>query len=514
MCAIAGVFWFVSGLAGEHSATAVRRALATLQRRGPDERSVSSLAEGLAAGGNRLVIRGKRGDGSVPFADGHCTMYYNGEIYNHRRFASDAAVDGAVIIPLFRQYGLGAFGMLDGEFAISLWDARDETLVLARDPFGTRPLYFSLNRERLIWASSEGAINAMESHALAETVCGPLYAHTLAPQEPFTSYRGIWSVPPGHCLVANRTAVSLIPFHRWREAPMSSSDPSAAFSALSDSLASRLDYDGVLGIMMSGGIDSGIIAFAADSLGVRYRVYSVVKMFGRPTVERDAILRRTERLRNAEDVCLIDCDEAAYERAISSVFADDYYASERLDDCNVPVHSVMAAMARDGVRVAVDGSGGDELFHGYDFTAEARPIEGWPRPWQSAVSHSYYTLFSTLLDYTAKTDRAGAHFSLETRYPYQNVRLAEAAMALQRRPLPKWPLRRYLLSEVGYGDALPLDIAGKVGFSVEHKRTSDTVDDLRRAFRAFAGDGPRVPVAPFPFAFAGGAAVRPFIVGS
>jgi asparagine synthetase B (glutamine-hydrolysing) len=246
-----------------------------------------------------------------------------------------------------------------------------------------------------------------------------------------------------------------------------SEDVDQLFESLESSIRSRLDYTGTIGISMSGGIDSGIIAFMADKLNVKYHIFSVIEMFGEKTEETDAILERVERLKNAGGVSLLRCNEDQYQKALKHIYLPNYYDSEKFDTGNISTYTVFEAMKKQNIRVAIDGTGGDELFHGYNFRDQFKPPEGWPEPWKN--NNFFYSLFTTLLDYTAKTDRAGAFFSIETRFPYQSVRVMKEALKLKYSDSLKWPLRKLLLEYLNYGDPTDLDLKGKVGFDLKNK---------------------------------------------
>ena len=485
MCSITGVYWFKNNKEKEkRSENQIQQSLEFLRRRGPDESSYITVRDNCVMGGNRLIIRGSKDDGSLPFKYNNDVLYYNGEIYNYRKWNPEASSDGEVILPLYRELGSKTFLKLDGEFALSLWDDKNEQLLLVRDPFGTKPIYFSLNNERLLWASSASAINDMEKHSFCAPIKGPTYKHSYAVQEPYTSYSGIWLIPPGHFLVVDRDGPRLYCYNLWQEHSMDSIDLTEMFSALEHSLISRLDYDGTMGIPMSAGIDSGIIAFMADKLGVKYHIFSMVEIFGEKTDESENILRRIDRLRNVSNVTLLKCNEDEYQLALQEMFLPQYYDSEKFDNGNILMHTVFNAMSRAGIKVAIDGSGGDELFHGYNFREDFKPVDGWPRPWKHS---NYYSLFTTLLDYTSKSDRAGAYFSIESRYPYQNLKLMNVASKLRCTNVLKWPLREFLLKRVEYGFPLDIDLHGKLGFSIKNRNKEFIIYEMREAWRKTNG---------------------------
>lgn len=481
MCSVAGVYWFGNNCPGSKSLTGMTEsALTCLKSRGPDESSVARVRSNLVMGGNRLIIRGSFGEGSMPLKHGQNLMFYNGEVYNVRNWNKNASSDGEVILPLYDEFGPQAFSELDGEFAISIWDERKESLLLVRDPFGTKPLYFSLNDRRLLWASSASAINEMERHDFCAAVQGPCYKHTLSVQEPYTSYKGIWLIPPGHFLLANNSGVKLGCYNWWDEYFANSDDLTKLFESLERSLESRMDYTETIGIPMSAGIDSGIIAYTADKLKLKYHIFSVTEILGEKTPETDAILERIGHLKNASSVTLLRCNEEQYWDALSEIFLPSYYDSEKFDNGSILRHTVFKAMKKENIRVAIDGTGGDELFHGYPFRNNFRPVDGWPRPWKA--NNFFYSMFTTLLDYTSKADRAGAFFSIETRFPYQAMDIMKEALKLKYSATLKWPLRKFLIECLDYGEPTDIDLSKKLGFHITTKPQAEMLIDMMRTW--------------------------------
>lgn len=500
MCSIAGIYHFShKSLDTEKLTTAVQKALTALQKRGPDDSSIIEVQKNCVMGGNRLVIRGDINSGKMPYRKKDNVLFYNGEIYNYKTFLPSTVIDGEAILPAYEKIGPRVFSEFDGEFAISIWDESRKSLILARDQFGTKPVYFSLNSERLIWASSAHAIDQIEKHNLCKAVQGPTYKHSYSIQEPYTSYDGIWLIPPGHYLIVNDKGCQLYCYNSWDEYKPESENTEEVFNALDESLKSRLDYSGVVGIPMSAGIDSGIIAFMADKLKIKYHIFSVTKVFGQETAETEAILNRIRRLKNADGVTLIEFGEKEYKKAMKEMFLPDYYDSEKFDNGDILMHAVYTAMAKEKIKVAIDGSGGDEIFHGYKFRDDFKPINEWPHYWKN--NNFFYSLFTTLLDYTSKSDRAGAYFSIESRFPFQTTKLMRSSLKLKFTPSLKWPLRKYLLEHLDYGEPLPLDIAGKVGFSIKNLDKPTMIADMQKIWckKHSISSLPNNPPKKFPF---------------
>ena len=93
-----------------------------------------------------------------------------------------------------------------------------------------------------------------------------------------------------------------------------------------------------------------------------------------------------------------------------------------------------------------------------------------------------YSLFTTLLDYTSKADRAGSFFSIESRFPFQTTKLMKSSLKLKQSEVLKWPLRKYLLGQLNYGQPLKYDRLGKLGFSIKNKDKATMISDMQTAW--------------------------------
>jgi asparagine synthase (glutamine-hydrolysing) len=175
MCGIAGLFAYAGGeLPPEETSARLARMVATLRHRGPDELGIDlgNLKGGFALGHARLSIIDRAG-GRQPLLseDRQIAVVVNGEIYNHRelradlekkghRFRSDS--DSEIVAHLYEEVGARVPELLRGMFAFALWDARRGSLLLARDRFGEKPLYYSFRPDGLVFASELGALLADE----------------------------------------------------------------------------------------------------------------------------------------------------------------------------------------------------------------------------------------------------------------------------------------------------------------------------------------------------------------
>jgi len=374
MCGVAGIFNYRERMPVEPT---LLRAMAVLMaHRGPDGEGVHVDGEvGLAS--RRLAVVDLAG-GAQPIAneDGSLWIVFNGEIYNHvevrRRLEGLGHVfrtrcDTEVALHAFEQWDLDGLERLDGVFGLAVWNAAERRLVVARDPFGVKPLYCRDDGRSLIFASEirpilrvPGVPRCVDKVALEQFLA---YRFVPAPR---TAFAGIDKVPPGCALVADRNGVVARRYHR-RPPGEPNQRP---FAAVADELAERLEgavrrqmvADVPVGVMLSGGIDSGAVA----SIMVR-AADGPVESF---TVGFADDFEEDER-RVAADVAA----RLGTEHHETSVGAEDFL--ERLPTVAWMMEEPLAAastqpflelcrLARTRVTVALSGQGADEPFGGYE----------------------------------------------------------------------------------------------------------------------------------------------------
>ncbi len=279
MCGIAGIF-------GEASEELAREFCRILEHRGPDDAGWLAASEGpVTLASRRLAILDLSSAGHQPMAtaDGRYTLVYNGEIYNFDAVAAPLRAAGhrfrgrcdtEVLLEVLARRGREALGELNGMFAFALWDAREQRGLLARDPFGVKPLYYAeLGGGRVIFASEAKALllhpevrTEMDAAALED------YLAFLWTPEPRTLFESIRKVPAGHWLEWQGGRHKIRPYYDLpaKEGAVSLSDREAA-EALREHLRRAVRRQRVsdvpVGLFLSGGLDSS--ALAAEAADVR-----------------------------------------------------------------------------------------------------------------------------------------------------------------------------------------------------------------------------------------------------
>ncbi|MBN1421784.1 MAG: asparagine synthase (glutamine-hydrolyzing), partial [Planctomycetes bacterium] len=275
MCGIAGILR--PSLPPERARERVRAMTSRLAHRGPDQQGYASVGP-IHLGHARLSIIDIAG-GIQPMAneDGTIWLVFNGEIFNYLELRDDLAgrghrfrtqSDTEVIIHLYEEHGLEFLREMNGQFAIAIWDAREERLVLARDRFGICPLHYVRRGDEIAFASEMKAFLAdpdlrfeIDPEALAQVFT----FWTVLP--PRTIFAGIEALPAGCMLVADRTGVRLSRHWdlRFPEAGEADGRRARDFEdeireTLLDSTRLRLRADVPVGAYLSGGLDSSIVA--------------------------------------------------------------------------------------------------------------------------------------------------------------------------------------------------------------------------------------------------------------
>jgi asparagine synthase (glutamine-hydrolysing) len=379
MCGITG---FLSLIGHPPDRTRLDRMVATLRHRGPDDRGL--FIDGPAAiGAARLsIIDVAGGHQPVSIDAGAVTVAQNGEIYNYlelreeleragRRFTT--ACDTEVIAHLYAVHGIDGFKKMRGMFAVAIWDAPRQRLILARDRAGKKPLYcFEKDGELLFGSETKAILAALDrvpsvsARALAEFFTFGYVSGTGA------AFEGMRRVSPGTAVIvdAKSGASRAEPFWRWPAAAGADDMPEAEAierlrAELTEAVRLRLRSDVPLGAFLSGGMDSAaILALMTTQSGRPVQTFTIG--FGDPVYDELEDARATAAHFGAdhhEQVVSPDCVRVAETLAC-------HYDEPFADASAIPTFYV-AALARRHVTVCLTGDGGDELFAGYTPYADA-----------------------------------------------------------------------------------------------------------------------------------------------
>jgi asparagine synthase (glutamine-hydrolysing) len=451
MCGICGIASPVRGTPPD--AEVVARMNRTLVHRGPDSDGLFEGERAILAARRLSIIDLDHGRQPIASEDGGVVVVQNGEIYNYRelrrelegrghRFAT--ASDTEVLVHLYEEHGDGFLERLRGMFAVAVWDAREGRLLLARDRFGIKPLYYRLADGELAFASElkamlelPGFSRAIEPRAVAAFLT---FNSIPAPLSIFAEARKL----PAGCMLSWRDGRATerryarpgpVPGQKLRDGP---ADALAAElrSVLRDSVRAHLVADVPVGVLLSGGVDStGLAALAAGEVGAGVKTFSI----GFEESSFDELSRArlvAERYGTDHHELVLQPNAAELLPKLVEAFDEPFG-----DSSAVPTYLV-SQLAASEVKVALSGEGGDELFGGYyTYVADLLAprlgrLAGLASPLIEALPSSDA---KASFDYKAKRFARAAHLPpLERHHAWKEIFSAEARASLLGERSPDW----------------------------------------------------------------------------
>src|ERR1700722_1973361 len=386
--------WGISGLTAKRfdevdlQAAIVRMANA-IRHRGPDGMDVRcfgppTISQGVALGHNRLAIIDVSQAGREPMTneDGTVWLVFNGEIYNfqelRKRLESrdhrfHSGTDAEVIIHLYEEMGPSCVKEMNGIFAFAILDLKRDLLLLARDPIGVKPLFYSATPDHFLFGSEIKAIlaSSLVSPSVNWKAVSDFFTYLYVPG-PQTAFREIQQIPPGHSVTVRLRDNSIAIERYWdvcRNPTFEHSSYDQLKSSIQETLAAsvkrQLVSDVPIGVFLSGGIDSTIVTglakrekqdiqtYTLSFTGEEFRFYneaaksrSVSKHLGTEHLELSLDLPDVTSILN-----LVEFDDQLFANPTSYLMYQ------------------LSLKARQHITVALCGAGGDELFAGYPRTS-------------------------------------------------------------------------------------------------------------------------------------------------
>ncbi len=366
MCGICGFTWeeprVVQAMADE------------IAHRGPDQDGYH-CTPGISLGHRRLSIIDLSENGRQPIANenGDLWLMHNGEIYNFRQvrqwlegrghvFRSHS--DSEVILHAYEEEGADCLKRLNGMFAIALWDARRQRLLLARDRLGEKPLYYCQAGDQLVFASEIKALlkNPRVPRQVDETALDCFLGFEFIPA-PLTAFAAIRALPAGHLLEWENGVARVRPY--WRLGQQSEERPEKEWrdelrAHLERAVRIRLESDVPLGAFLSGGIDSStVVAMMRRASNSPIRTFALgYKESGFSEFGYAQKVARHFGTEHSE--LLIDpITPEIIEKAV-------WHLDQPFSEFSVLPYFLICRKAREHVTVCLSGEGGDEVFVGYD----------------------------------------------------------------------------------------------------------------------------------------------------
>ena len=375
MCGIAG---WIGKL--QHEPDLVQVLERALHHRGPDAHGHQTWPEATLVH-TRLSILDLSPSGSQPMSneDGTVWTVYNGEIYNYADLRRDLEAKGhrfqgradtEVLPHLYEEYGTDFVHRLRGMFAFAVYDVRKKKLMLARDRFGIKPVFFAPGHERVAFASELNALRMIPGIDLRPNRQAVYdFAALFYIPAPATFYSGILALEPGQLLeaqwVGGRVDWTLRSFHRWALAPdQGLTLPQAAKRTdelIDTAVKKQLESDVPLGCLLSGGIDSSLVSSAAQRCAGGLRTFNV--RFSDADYDETWAAEAVARHIQSEHQTLAFQDTTGTWDGITSLLR---HAGQPFGDTSLFAVNAVCRLMRRHVTVALSGDGGDEGFGGYD----------------------------------------------------------------------------------------------------------------------------------------------------
>src|SRR5437588_5243958 len=373
MCGICGQLNFARNEPVEPDT--IRQMTESIRHRGPDDEGYL-ISGPLGFGFRRLSIIDLAG-GHQPMSDAEETVWviFNGEIYNFKELRTDleqrghsfrTRSDTEVIIHGYKEWGTGVFNRLNGMFGLAIWDVQKERLVVARDAMGIKLIYYRIANGQLTFGSEIRAVLAADdSKPEIDPVALDLFLRFRYTPSPLTFFHGIRKLAPGTMLVVEDG--------KWREerwynyTPVPFSTPKEEKEATRELLElyraavrRHLLSDVPVGILLSGGLDSGLLLALMNEQGGPWPAYTIG--YGE-TFQDDELAdaAETASLLGAKHVT-VKLDQAEFESSLPRIVE---CLEEPVAASSIVPRYFVSQRARQDVKVALIGQGPDELFGGY-----------------------------------------------------------------------------------------------------------------------------------------------------
>ena len=375
----------------------------------------------VALGHRRLKIIDLSERAHQPLSDetGKIWVVFNGEIYNYRELRAEllqkghpfrSSSDTEVLVHLYKEEGIDCVKRLDGMFAFALWDETKKLLLLARDPVGKKPLFYTENSQGVAFASELKALlkdldfrKEIDDEAIDEY----LSLHYIP--GPRTIFQGVKKLLPGHILVYQSGKTDVVPYWAVTKSEEDVKEGKAAeklIALLEEATRKRLVSDVPLGVFLSGGIDSSAIVAMMRRISPRgtIRTFSIgfeeSRYDERPFAKRVAGLFKT------------DHHEFLMKPDLLEVLPKIVWSlDEPFADSSVLPTFYLAKDTRREVTVALNGDGGDELFGGYERYA-ANVLSAWLQKNHLALPFRAFASFAELFS-NGEADRIDASIRLK-----------------------------------------------------------------------------------------------------
>lgn len=386
MCGITGIYAW-----SEQSRTDLNKtetATDLLEQRGPDSKGCFYDRQ-IALGHRRLSIIDLQAQSDQPMSDSseRYTIVFNGEIYNYRFLKQDLEKQGVnfrtesdteVLLELYRLKGKSCLHELNGFFAFAIYDAQEESLFIARDRMGIKPLYYYEDKERFVFASESRALYAYDIPKSINYESLFFYLQLNYVPAPQSMLKGVQKLMPGHYAEirngkSHTEAWYKLPYNKTQQTQLTYPEQQKQLIELLDrSVQRRLVADVPLGAFLSGGIDSSVITALASRHTSELNTFSIGYK-DEPYFDETRYAELVAKKYHTEHTVFSLSNHDLYEHLHDVL---NYMGEPFADSSALPVY-ILSQRCQQKVTVALSGDGADELFSGYNkHMAAYRSLQG------------------------------------------------------------------------------------------------------------------------------------------
>jgi asparagine synthase (glutamine-hydrolysing) len=387
----------ICGVVGQADEQLIKSMLSRIAHRGPDDEGLyiadTSTGERIGLGHRRLSIIDltPAGHEPMPDASGRIWLTYNGEIYNFKQLRTElesrghsfkSQTDAEVIIYAYIEWGRECLSRLNGMFAFAIWDARDESLFVARDRLGIKPLYYCDTPAGFAFASEIKALLAIPGVEVSPDLDAlDQFMTFLWTPDPKTAFRGIYKLPPGHYLVYREGKPQISEYWDVTFSEDNSLSETEWIEALREqitrSVRAQMISDVPLGAFLSGGLDSStLVALMTDVATRKLTTYTFG--FKQEDLRYDILEDDVKYARVVGRRFKTDYQEHYLEPRVMELLPKlVYHLDEPVADPAIITSHLICRAARERLTVLLSGMGGDEVFAGYPRHAAVRIAEAY-----------------------------------------------------------------------------------------------------------------------------------------
>ena len=482
MCAIAGI------IGSEASRAKISKMLSRMPHRGPDHRGIYEDPDSATIGHNRLSIIDLSSEANEPFQDesGRFLLTFNGEIYNYQElrqvlkgfYSFRTSSDTEVLLAAFLHWGQNCLHKLNGMFSFGIWDNVSKTFFGARDRFGVKPFFYSLDGNNLYFSSEIKGIQAVLNRREANlNTWSSYFSYGSYGQPDQTFFENIQQLPGGHSIVFSQGKFKTEKWYNFQDRvklikQMPYGEAKLFFETLlKDSISLRFRADVPVGFNISGGVDSSLLLALIsnerpDKSLHAYTFYTGDDRYDElPWVEE--IISGTK---NTLHKVKFSAEEVPAAAAHVSTIQDEPFGGIP----TLAYAKLFHTAKHNGIKVLLDGQGMDEQWAGYDYYwKDDQTIQGvnqnpfrknvlnpdfaamaekpeYPKPFTDELQNKQYRdLFFTKIPRALRfNDRISMAASTELREPFLDYRLVEFAFAQPEEFKKRGNQQKYMLRDI------------------------------------------------------------------